>query len=186
MPGGSDALFATLYEELHRLARRHVDAGGDAMSMGTTTLLHEAYLNLQGRETAAFPTRSHFLAYASRAMRGLVIDFARRRRALKRGGEFVLVPDHGEQLPAEADAPDTAALEQLADALAELAVLEPTLAELVDLHIFCGFGLTEIAAIRQVSERTVQRDWRKVRLLLRHLLAGEPEPPLSGGPPTIR
>jgi RNA polymerase sigma factor (TIGR02999 family) len=175
-PSGSDVLFATLYEELHRLARHHLH-GGSELSLGTTTLLHEAYLNLQGRH-AEFPDRSRFLGYASRAMRGLVIDFARRRRALKRGSEFCLVSetDHAGVIAENSDqALDSVALERLSDALTELATLEPALAELVDLHVFCGFGLSEIASQRSVSERTVQRDWRKVRLLLRHLIIDTPD-----------
>lgn len=118
-------------------------------------------------------------------MRGLVIDFARRRRALKRGSEFCFVAET-EHASAVADdatqALDSEALERLADALTELAALEPALAELVDLHVFCGFGFAEIASLRKISERTVQRDWRKVRLLLRHLITESevgPAPPLA-------
>ena len=82
-------LFATLYRELHRLARRQLHANAAGLTLGATTLLHEAYLDLSRRGTA-FPDRARFFAYAARAMRGLIIDYVRERRALKRGGQFHL------------------------------------------------------------------------------------------------
>jgi RNA polymerase sigma factor (sigma-70 family) len=104
-------------------------------------------------------------------MRGLIIDFARRRRARKRGRdvEITLVGD-------EAPSPDADAgvdLEALGDALNELGELDPSLAELVDMHFFSGFTFGEIAAFRGVSERTVQRGWQKARMLLRETLREE-------------
>jgi RNA polymerase sigma factor (TIGR02999 family) len=101
-------------------------------------------------------------------MRGLVIDYARRRQALKRGREFEITLTEG--AAPSVGSQDAAELEALGDALNELGKLDPSLAELVDLHFFCGLSLAEIASIRQVSERTVQRDWRKARLLLHHQL----------------
>ena len=139
-----------------------------------TTLLHEAYLNVAGRDDVAFPDRARFLAYASRAMRGLLINYAQRRRAQKRGRQFEITLAGDEQPPADAMR-QAEELERLGDALAELTELEPALAELVDLHFFCGFTFAEIAAMRQASERTVQRDWRKARLLLQHVLLAEGE-----------
>ncbi|MEO7987203.1 MAG: ECF-type sigma factor [Gemmatimonadales bacterium] len=170
----AEELFAMLYHELHRLAEHHLRRGGSALTLGTTTLLHEAYLNISGREELAFENRSRFLAYASRAMRGLVIDYARRRRARRRGPEFeiTLVEEdagHGRTETAEE-------LSRLSDALDELALLDPRLAQLVDLHFFCGFSFVEIASERGVSERTVQRDWRKARMLLHHRLGDEAGP----------
>jgi RNA polymerase sigma factor (TIGR02999 family) len=170
--GGSaatDELFTVLYRELHRLAEHHVRRGGSSLTLGATTLLHEAYLGIAGRQTVSFENQPRFLAYASRAMRGLVIDYARRRRARKRGRQLEITLE-GDELPAD-DALRTAReLEELGDALDDLANVDPALAELVDLHFFCGFPFTEIAALRGVSERTVQRDWRKARLLLHHSL----------------
>jgi RNA polymerase sigma factor (TIGR02999 family) len=166
----TDKLFALLYDELHRLAEHSLRRAGPLATLGTTTLLHEAYLNIAGRENVAFAERSRFLAYASRAMRGLVIDYARSRRAKKRGGEFEITIANDDE-PSLREAVDNAAeLGELGNALDELAQLEPALAELVDLHFFCGFSFGEIAELRQVSERTVQRDWRKARLLLHHAL----------------
>ena len=170
----SDKLFALLYRELHRLAEHHLQRGGSSLSLGTTTLLHEVYLDVARRENVAFADRPRFLAYASRAMRGLVIDYARHRRAQKRGRQFEITLA-GDEPPSREGIERAAELERLGDALAELTELEPALAELVDLHFFCGFTFAEIAAMRQASERTVQRDWRKARLLLQHVLLAEGE-----------
>src|SRR5207237_9886935 len=81
----ADKLFAILYHELHRLAEDNLRRAGSSLTLGPTTLLHEAYLNIAGREETEFTDRARFMVYASRAMRGLVIDYARRRRAKKRG-----------------------------------------------------------------------------------------------------
>jgi RNA polymerase sigma factor (TIGR02999 family) len=166
-PAAARELFALLYDELHRLAEHHVRRGG-AVTLGATTLLHEAYLNMSGRDGVAFAERGRFLAYASRAMRGLIIDHARRRGAAKRGRhlEVTLADDE----PDAALGADAAEMTRLGDALSELAALDPALAELVDLHFFGGFAFAEIAAMRGVSERTVQRDWRKARLLLQSVM----------------
>jgi RNA polymerase sigma factor (TIGR02999 family) len=171
-PDAADKLFAMLYHELHRLAEHSLRHAGSSVTLSPTTLLHEAYLNIAGRESVAFEDRARFLAYASRAMRGLVVDYARRRRAAKRGRELEITlvedePPSREMLQSAED------LARLGDALDELAELEPALAELVDLHFFCGFSFAEIAALRGASERTVQRDWRKARLLLHRTLVDE-------------
>jgi RNA polymerase sigma factor (TIGR02999 family) len=87
-PVAADRLFALLYDELHRLAEQNLRRGGLSLTLGPTTLVHEAYLNVATRDGVAFVDRSRFLAYASRAMRGLVIDHARRRQAKKRGRQL--------------------------------------------------------------------------------------------------
>ncbi|HUF34743.1 MAG TPA: ECF-type sigma factor [Gemmatimonadales bacterium] len=158
-------LFNALYRELHGIAERELHRGGLELTLGTTTLLHEAYLNIAGREGVQFATRGQFLVYAARAMRGLMIDYARRRRAKKRGGEFHITSSGPEAAPLEG--PQSAEeLAQLGAALDTLAEVAPGLAQLVDLHFFCGFSFGEVAELRGVSERTVQREWRKARLLL--------------------
>lgn len=174
-PVAADKLFRMLYHELHRLAESQLRRANASVTLGATTLLHEAYLNMTGRPQLAFPDRLRFLAYASRAMRGLIIDYARRRRARKRGANFEVTLD-GSEAPAEIGAADATDLTQLGDALDELASIEPRLAELVDLHFFCGFSFTEIAALRGVSDRTIQREWRKARVLLHRSILGDAEP----------
>ncbi len=178
-PGPTEESFALLYRELHELASRHLNRQGRGFSLGTTTLLHEAYLNVSARGDVRFPDRARFLGYASRAMRGLIVDYARRRSAAKRGGEFHLLPL--EEWDAEAPAPEAANLGELSAALDQLGGVDAALAELVDLHFFCGLAFVEIAGLRGVSERTVQRDWRKARALLHQAL--RPHEPSDDGKP---
>jgi RNA polymerase sigma factor (TIGR02999 family) len=159
----SDALFASLYNELHRLARREAARAGPGAVVSATTLLHEAYLDMARRDALAFPDQAHFLAYAARAMRTVVIDRARAGAAQKRGGGLDIT-SIDTQIAENIAEPET--LSQIGAALDELAVLEPELANVVDLKFFCGFGVAEIAAMQGVSERTVQRKWEKARLLL--------------------
>ena len=155
---------ARLYAELHRLARRELNRQGPG-ALGVTTLLHEAYLSISGREGTVFVDHARFMAYAARVMRGLIIDDVRRRRSQKRGGLFEITSlgtDHADSVT------DPQALILISDALDELAEVEPGLAEIVDLKFFCGFSFAEIAAMRGVSERTIQRNWEKGRLYLHH------------------
>jgi RNA polymerase sigma factor (TIGR02999 family) len=109
------------------------------------------------------------MGYAARVMRGLIIEHARNRRALKRGGGFEIT---SLQTDAEAAVVDAPALSRLSDALDELAALDTTLANIVDLKFFCGFSFGEIAGMRGVSERTVQRQWEKARIYLHRSLSG--------------
>ncbi len=163
----ASTLFTSLYRELHRVAARQLRLGGSGSTLGATTLLHECYLNMAERDTA-FPDRGRFIAYAARAMRGLIVDYIRERRALKRGGEFHLTALNTEIADGVPEADDTV---KLGDALDELADTDAALAELVELKFFCGFSFADIAAMRGVSERTVQRDWQKARLLLHQVLS---------------
>lgn len=160
------ALFAAMYRELHRLARKQLHVNASGLTLGATTLLHEAYLDLSQRGVA-FPDRARFFAYAARAMRGLIVDHVRERRALKRGGEFHLTTLDTDKADAAQPLDDLAPLSEALDALAQV---DAALAELVDLKFFCGLNFAEIAAMRGVSERTVQRDWSKARLFLHQVL----------------
>ena len=166
--GAHSVLFASLYEELRQIAQRELRRGS-GLSLSATTLLHEAYLKVHQRDTTAFPDRARFLAYASRVMRNLVIDFARRGQAQKRGGacEITTLPTLVPEQVA-----DVAELERLASAIDTLDALDAELAQLVNLKFFCGLSFVEIAAMRGVSERTAQRDWEKARVLLHRVLEG--------------
>ena len=159
-------LFATLYAELRRIAARELRRKAGS-SLSPTTLLHETFLRLSPAAAAACHDEAHFMAYATRAMRGLIVDFMRSRGAHKRGGnnEFVsLTGDAGDGIDQDH------ALDRLCDALDELATTKPRLAQCVELKFFCGFSFAEIAGMWQVSERTVQREWDKARLLLQQLI----------------
>jgi RNA polymerase sigma factor (TIGR02999 family) len=161
-PAGAEALFAQLYAELHRLARRQRARGARDMTLGTTTLLHEAYLDM-ARRNSVFEDRARFMGYASRVMRSLIINHVRNRRTQKRGGLFELVPQETDVAAPGTEPDELARIGRAVDALAEV---EPLLAQIVDLRFFCGFTFAEIAAMHGLSERSVQRHWRKARLFL--------------------
>lgn len=154
--------FQVLYGELRRRARgelfRH-----QAVTIGPTTLLHEAWLRLGQRDDLRFASQAELVSYASRAMRGIVIDHIRARIAGKRGGGQDAIPY--ETLPDLRRMPDLEVV-ALDDALDALAGVDPALCELVELRFFAGLTLIEIAALREISERTAQRDWEKARLFL--------------------
>ncbi len=167
----ADALFAALYSELHRLARSQLARNGAGATLGATTLLHEAYLDISQREGTAFPDQGRFMGYAAKVMRGLIIDYARRRRAQKRGGGFEIT-SLGDQMAGPAAEPEE--LARIGAALDGLAGVDPDLAQIVDLKFFCGFSFAEIAVIRGVCERTVQRRWENARVYLHRALRETP------------
>ena len=162
-----DSLFATLYGELHRLARRELDRHGYGASISVTTLLHEAYLSMGDTDNRSFPDRARFMGYAARVMRGVIIDHARERHAIKRGGGFEIT-----SLAADAatEVADHQQLSAISAALDDLSKVDKPLAEIVDLRFFCGFSVSEIAAMFETSERTVHRRWEKARIFLRQYL----------------
>jgi RNA polymerase sigma factor (TIGR02999 family) len=166
----ADALFSALYGELHRLARRELAKGGGGVSLGVTTLLHAAYLEMAPRGGEAFPDQPRFMKYAACVMRGLIVEHARNRQALKRGGGFHITSLTTDVADAAVDAVE---LTRISDALDELAKIDPPLAEVVDLKFFCGFSFIEIAAMRGVSERTVQRQWESARVYLHRAVGGQ-------------
>jgi RNA polymerase sigma factor (TIGR02999 family) len=167
----SDVLFSTLYSELHRLARRQLAGQFIPARFGATTLLHEAYLNMA--KGASFPDRARFMAYASRVMRGLIIDHARARKSAKKGGRYHITAITLDNLASPIDARELALIN---DALEELTTVEPELATLVDLKFFCGFSFAEIGAMQMFSERTVQRKWEKARIYLYQSIRGRCAP----------
>jgi RNA polymerase sigma factor (TIGR02999 family) len=161
-------LFTLLYRELHRLAKRQLARQGE-ISISATTLIHEAYLDMAEQEGQSFPDRGRFMAYASRVMRGLIIDHARSRGAQKRGGEFHITSTGTALEPAV----DDRELTRISEALDELAKIDAALAEIVDMKFFCGFTFVEIAAMKDVSERTVQRQWEKARIYLHRKISSD-------------
>lgn len=165
----ADILFSVLYAELHRLAKRELARQGIPMSLGATTLLHRAYIEIAEKEGVTFPDRARFMGYAARVMRGLIIDYARSRNAQKRGSQFEITSIGTEV----ADAADDRKLSRISEALDKLAKAEPSLAEIVDLKFFCGFTFGEIAAMRGISERTAQRQWEKARIYLHRAISAD-------------
>ncbi len=167
-------LFAALYKELRHLAQRELRSNS-AATLSPTTLLHETFLSLSRRESLAFGTDAQFMSYASRAMRGLLIDYLRSRQARKRGGDVQILPLQTDLLNAleQDDDLEWQELQRVHEALESLAQLDARLAECVDLRFFCGLSFDEIARLRGVSGRTVQRDWDKARLLLNRFISGD-------------
>ena len=163
----TDALFSKLYAELHRVAKRELARQQVPVSLSASTLLHQAYIEMAERDETSFPDRARFMVYASRVMRGLIIDHARNRSAQKRGGQF-----HITSMGSTLDHPaDDRELTHIGEALDELARTDRMLAEIVDMKFFCGFTFIEIAAMKDISERTAQRQWEKARIYLHRKIA---------------
>ena len=161
--GALDRVLATLYQELHSMARRQL-AGQYGQTLDATALVHEAYLKLIGRREAQFDDRAHFFAYAASAMRSVVVDYARNRMARKRGGDLKRVAEIPEE--AESSLRLDENLLALDAALERLLAVDPKLAKVVEMRYFAGLSEQEIADLMQRSERSVRRDWQKARLFL--------------------
>ena len=164
-----DEVVALAYKELrtiahHRLAARERGARG---TLSTTALVHEAYLKLSEQSRGGWRDRAHFLAVASLAMRHVIVDRARERSALKRGGARRRVTLEDVDLAAE-DQPEV--LLQINDALERIAAVEPRLTRVVECRFFGGLTEQETADALGLTHRTVQRDWVKARVLLRRAL----------------
>ena len=159
-----DRVLATLYQELHTMARRQL-SGQHGYTLDATALVHESYLKLLGSTgTAKFEDRAHFFAYAASSMRSVVVDYARSRLARKRGGDLKRVAD----IPEEVEG--TLRLDEdmlaLNDALEKLASADERLAQVVEMRYFAGLSELEIAELLQRSERSIRRDWQKARMFL--------------------
>lgn len=153
------------------MAKRELARRGVPVSLSATTLLHQAYIEMAEQEKASFPDQARFMGYAARVMRGLIIDHARNRGAQKRGGRFEIT-SMGSEVENVADVGE---LTQLSEALDELANSDAVLSEIVDLKFFCGFTFAEIAAMKGISERTVQRQWEKARIYLHRKISADLE-----------
>jgi RNA polymerase sigma factor (TIGR02999 family) len=155
-----DRLVPLVYEDLRRVAHRQLDREGGGHTLQTTALIHEAYLKLAVGGAMSATSRAHFLAIAARAMRQVLVDYARRRKAAKRGGGVISVT-----LGDEAGAPDTSADDLLAldDALNQLDARQR---QVIECRFFGGMEEKDIAEALGISERTVRRDWVKARAWL--------------------
>jgi len=166
-PESLDELVAVAYEELRAIAHARLAWRGAGGTLSTTALVHEAYLKLADQSSSKWRDRAHFFAVASLAMRHVLVDFAKARVALKRGGtrRRITLDDDAIAVDDQADA-----LLQLDEALVRLAGVEPRLAKVVELRFFGGLTEDEIAGALGVTVRTVRRDWVKARVMLRHVL----------------
>lgn len=167
--GASDALVPLVYDELRRQARRALRREGEGHTLQATALVHEAWLRLDGQHDARWESRSQFLAVAAQTMRRVLVDHARARRALKRGGGDVQITLGDAYSAVAPDAVDVLALDE---ALARLAVMDARKARLVELRYFAGLSIPEAASALGVSQATVIREWAVARMWLRRELEG--------------
>jgi RNA polymerase sigma factor (TIGR02999 family) len=160
-----------IYDELRALAAQHLRKERPGHTLQATALVNEAFLRLSGRERVHVEARVQFFAVAAQAMRRVLVDHARRRRAEKRGGPETPVP-LTEVAEAELAASPQADVLDVDEALTRLAALDERQARIVELKFFAGMEVEEIAAALDVSPSTVQREWRMARAWLRDQLAG--------------
>ena len=163
-----DRLAPLVYQELHRLAHRYMNQEREGHTLQTSALVNEAYLKLVDVRRIRWQNRSHFFAMAGRLMRRILVDFARRRRYLKRGG----VAEHvqfDENLSLSAGkSPDLVAIDEALNALSDL---DPRKVQVVEMRFFAGLDAQEIAETLKVSPETVRRDWRLAKAWLRREVA---------------
>ena len=171
--GALDRLLPVVYQEMRRLAARYLRGERGGHTLQATALAHEAYLRLVGRREAEWQGRTHFLAVASRAMRGILVDYARRRGAQKRGGGRAPVSLDTTMLSAGCR---PVAFDELDQALEHLARLSERQARVVELRYFGGLTIEEAAEVLGVSPVTVKRDWATARAWLYRELSESPSP----------
>ena len=168
-PGAVDRLIPLVYEELKQLAAGYLRAERPDHSLQTTGLVHEAYLKLVDQRRTTWQNRAHFFGIAAQAMRRILVDHARRRRARKRdAGRPVTLDDE-----VAGGAPDTGEVLAVDEALERLAALDARQARIVELRYFAGLGIEEVAGALQISPATVKRDWVSAKAWLQRELGGE-------------
>jgi RNA polymerase sigma factor (TIGR02999 family) len=169
-----DDLYEHVYDELKRMARAHRRRGDGHTTLSTTELVHEAYLKLGADRGGGWQGKAHFFGAASRAMRQVLVDFARRRRAAKRGGIATRVSLSDGDAALEVELDEIIAIDA---ALDRLDGVDERLRQIVELRFFAGFAEREVAEMLGVTTRTVERSWLKARLFLLRELAPRGELP---------
>lgn len=164
-----DALMPVLYDELRRLAQARLAGAPPQRSLNTTGLVHEVYLRLVDQSRVDWPDRLHFYGYAATAMRHILVDRARRRRSEKRGGAAEAIAADALD-PFEGETTDPVDWIYLDQALERLRGCSARLAQVVELRVFAGLTAEEVAALLDLSLRTVKRDWHKARLVLHRFM----------------
>ena len=159
-----DRLVSLIYTDLQRLARRQLRGQPSGRTLNTTSLVHEAYLKLVNQSKASFQDRAHFFRVAARAMRQIVVDYARHRSAQKRGGDQPVIPLDQLQIGVREQAE---VMVQVDEALGRLADLDGRLVQMVECRFFAGLTREETAEAFGISTRTVERDWKRARAWLR-------------------
>ena len=171
-PDAAKQLLPLVYEELRQLAARKLGVETPGQTLQPTALVHEAYLRLAGGQK--FEGRGHFFAAAAEAMRRILVDNARRKKAVKHGGELRRVELDGLDVPIRTPPEEVLALDE---ALTRLAAEDPEAAQVVQLHFFAGLSIEQAAAALGVSRATAYRDWSFARAWLRCAIGGEGDAP---------
>jgi RNA polymerase sigma factor (TIGR02999 family) len=171
--GAIDRLMPLVYDELRRMARRYMFDEKPGHTLQATALVNEAYLRLVNASQANFQNRAHFFAVSAQVMRRILVDWARARKASKRGSDVsALELDEEIAVPMKTGS-DLVAVD---DALKALALVDPRKGQVVELRFFGGLSVEETAAVLKISSETVNRDWRLAKSWLRRELAGERAP----------
>ncbi|MFQ5653145.1 MAG: sigma-70 family RNA polymerase sigma factor [Planctomycetota bacterium] len=170
--GEPECLLPLVYDELHRLAVRFFRSEPPGHTLQPTALVNEAYLRLSSQEGHRWQSRNHFTCVAAKAMRQILVNHARRRGALKRGGGRRRVSLEGAE---EGGAASDLDLEALDEALEELAAYDPRKSQIVELRYFVGLTIEETAEALEISPATVKRDWILARAWLHRRIVGDPD-----------
>jgi RNA polymerase sigma factor (TIGR02999 family) len=166
------ALLPLVYKELRRIAHYHMQSERSDHSLQSTALVHEAYIRLLGGQPAGLQNRAHFIAIASRAMRQVLVDYARSRNSLKRDGGFRIDLEDLDNIPVTSDAE----LQSLDRALEELSRLDDRQAKIVEMKFFGGLSSPEISGVLGISRATVDRDWATARVWLHRQMSRTASP----------
>jgi RNA polymerase sigma factor (TIGR02999 family) len=166
-PDAFDKLVSLVYPELRRVARRQLRPWRPGLTLDTGAVVHEAYLKLVDQTRVEWQDRSHFFAIAARVMRHVIVDYARKRHAQKRGGGSLALTER--EVAIEAQAEELVGLNEL---LERLGAENPRLLQVVECRFFAGYSETEAAEALGVSARTVERDWLRARVWLKAAMAG--------------
>lgn len=166
-PASMNQVFAIVYEELWRIARRERRRLGTEQTLNTTAVVHEAYLRLANVTDVPWQDRGHFFSVASLAMRQILVDYARSRRAQKRGGDAVRVTLDDVDAAVESRVDEVLEIDS---ALEKLAAVDAHLARIVEMRFFGGLTVDEIAELLGTPKRTLERDWQKAKAFLYRVL----------------
>lgn len=173
-PAATDSLFAAVYSELKVLARSNRRRWQGNRTMNTTALIHEVFIRLSGNRSHDFANRTHFFATASKAMRQVLVNYARDQKAKKRGGDALIVNLDESILATETSAEELLEVHQL---LSKLETENARRARIVECRVFGGMTVDEVAELLGISPTTVKREWRTGTTWLYQLMAGNPGAP---------
>ena len=165
-----DELMPLVYKELRRLAHQYMSGEGSGNTLQTSALVNEAYLRLADQTSPQLQNRAHFFAISAQLMRQILVDYARKRRSWKRGGDVRQVSLDEGMIVSEERAADAIALD---DALKSLAEIDHRQSQIVELRFFGGLSIEDTAEVLKVSPGTVMRDWTFAKAWLRRIITGD-------------